>query len=217
MLYVSYSPLTTQATIMTPTKEELQEAINLLIYSEEYTTLKRDIMTLARMRYGVFSGQVAPLTALVNLARYQGFHALDKAWEIIERKRYEVESQDADFRDRMYQRQYMAERRKRLSAALEAYELCAGGRIPTEHRRLFKETILKVWTDRKEQRWGAKNGGSREQSQRFWADIDNIIASAARGEKSACEALKADLEEGLAYTTGEQLLEAMWRTESHQD
>lgn len=124
-------------------KEEVREAVELLVGAHNYTVLKkelRDIIATKGVLPRRFAGDLVPLNALVTLEGISK-QAFENVADLVEeRRKAEPATAKVD-----YMRSYMLQQRTRLRTALCIEELERGKRLSPAARGAFKKARQAQW------------------------------------------------------------------------
>ena len=158
-------------------KTAVKKAVECLIQTKRYIEQKKYIAETVdswSKRQIRFVGEDEPLNALVDLG-VESKEALVNVFSLIERKRRAVPT--AKKID--YQRDYMRQRRRRITLATRLEEIVSGKRMTAEERSTFGAVTLAEWTRQREVElakyptadWKERN----EIVGQFWEAIDNRL------------------------------------------
>lgn len=157
-------------------KEEIREAAELLIQSDNYGELKHELMRLIADT-GIpkrFAGKYAPLNALIALhkSREEYYHNMIRFVESSRKKDPETNRTD-------YQKNHMRQRRARLITAVLIEELRRGRKMTPTEKDAFRSGAQARWMARRDTflaskgtvSWAKKNDLVAE----FWQCIDEEL------------------------------------------
>ena len=99
---------------MTDTKQ-IRRAIQCLLKREDYNDVKQEVFALAKTPHGGFQGDLFILDPLVEVVRQKPVDVVDDLFSLCDSY---YRRRNPEPRKKAYQRQYMAERRKRLNNAI---------------------------------------------------------------------------------------------------
>lgn len=155
------------------------EAVNLLILTQNYARLTGEIRQIAENWDNhpmAYSGQLAPLNALIDVA-LTNTDAFDRLLTLAEERRRKI----PQLKRTDYQRVLMRERRDRLAKALRLHET-KRGKLRPEERRSFAAEVQSRWRAEREAyieakgdlTWKDRNAAAQE----FWERIDRNLDQA---------------------------------------
>lgn len=159
------------------TKEQIVEAVNILITADGYGKLLHEMTTILEewaahpMQY---AGKLAPLNALLDVG-VSNRGAFERIIKIVEAKRRLI----PEVRRVDYQRDYMAERRARLAKSVELREIHSGPFKDRANRNLYEKDVTARWMTARGEfiaakgklGWAERNAAANE----FWASIDATL------------------------------------------
>jgi len=162
---------------------EVHKAVKMLLRREDYAALKREILTLAKTEHGGFQDDLFVLDPLVNLAREEPVDRIDNLFKLCDD--YHRRS-NPDYRKTVYQRNYMAERRHRLSQAVKLKQRTENRLLNAEAREEFRSEIQAWWMLLQDQ-WIEERGGKRtpELIRQFWETLESDMADGLKGDREA--------------------------------
>lgn len=155
-------------------KQQIAEAVNLLIAEDHYTKRIKQILEIVEDwddSPRVFADRLASLNALVDIG-LDDMANLQELFTLVENRRKLVPlMKKVD-----YQRNLMREKRERLAKAVKLEELVRGKTLTQLERERYKKSMNGKWTKEKtayiaakgELSWKARNEVTRE----FWEKID---------------------------------------------
>jgi len=158
-------------------KEAIKAAVEALIHTTRYVEQKKYVLETVEnwdKRQIRFAGEDEPLNALVDLG-VESQEALANVLTLIERKRRLVPTA----RKIDYQRDYMRQRRLRLTKAVKLEEIVRGKRLTKDERDAYKAATLAGWIKRREDvlaknpeaNWKQRN----ELVATFWEQVDRQL------------------------------------------
>lgn len=165
--------------------ERLVEAVNLLIAAPNYARLINEITRILdewACHPMTYAGHLSPLNAVIDLGTTNRA-SFERLIKLIEAKRKLVpETSRVD-----YQREYMAEKRARLSKALTLQELQKGKFTSAAARKQYSKDVQERWrtarekfiADKGEISWADRNEAANE----FWRGIDTHLDEAIAQER----------------------------------
>lgn len=163
----------------------LYEAVNILIYREDYEKLKLDIMSLAGTDAGAFAPPFHGLNPLVEYARvYPG--RLQPLWDLLDRKHRQIypETNEAHL---SYHRDYMRARRERLRKARLLLERLTGAEIRGDKRRPWEATLQAMWMEQRDATVERTPDMTHDQHLElvnlFWADVEEQLDAGLAGDE----------------------------------
>jgi hypothetical protein len=157
-------------------KEEVVEAINLLIECERYAKFVNEMTGILEswdQHPMAYAGDLTPLNALLHIG-VKNRDKFERVLKFIESKRKERPKQ----RRQDYQRELMAQRRARDAKAIDLEELQHGPMSAPQKKKFLKE-LQERWAVAKEKfiqgqgrlTWDERN----KKSQEFWASVDKRL------------------------------------------
>ena len=158
-------------------KEEVKEAVDLLVNSGNYAILKKELREIIAMKEVLprrFSGELTPLNSLVQLEAISK-QAFENVLELVETRRKVVPgTAKVD-----YMRDYMRQQRARMITALTIEELDRGKRLSPTARKAFKAAQRGKWMKARDAyitaqgvlEWAERNAAAAD----FWRQIDNQL------------------------------------------
>lgn len=162
---------------------EIRRAIKLLLSREDYHELKQEITTLAKTPHGGFQDELFVLDPLVSLVRDKPVDIVDNLFGLCDRY---YRRRHPEPRKTTYQRQYMAERRRRLNKAIKAKQRLDNRLMNASEKDAFRSEQQAWWMVMQED-WLLERGGTRspELVQAFWDEIEADLDRALAGDKDA--------------------------------
>lgn len=158
-------------------KSAIKTAVECLIKTNRYIEQKKYITeTVAgwEKRQIRFAGEDEALNALVELG-LESQEALDNVFALIERKRRTIPT--AKKMD--YQRDYMRQRRHRISLAIKLDQIVTGQKLNADERAAFAAALMADWTTQRELELAKyPNADWKERNEiagRFWESIDHRL------------------------------------------
>lgn len=160
-------------------KSAIKTAVECLIKTNRYIEQKKYVAETVdgwSKRQIHFAGDDEPLNALVELG-LESQEALANVFALIERKRRTIPT--AKKMD--YQRDYMRQRRNRITVATKLEQIVSGKKMNAEERAAFAATLMADWTKQREAElakyptadWKERN----EIVGRFWEAIDTRLTA----------------------------------------
>lgn len=164
--------------------QQLRKAIRFLLNREDdYHALKQEILTLAKTPHGGFQDEFCVLDPLVIAAREKPVDIVDNLFGLCDRY---YRRRRPEPRKTAYQRQYMAERRRRLNNAIKLKQRWDDRRMNAAEKDEFRSEMQAWWMVLQDE-WLLERGGTRSPDliQQFWDEIDADLDKALRGDDDA--------------------------------
>lgn len=160
---------------------QVRHAIAKLLEHEDYNALKQEIFQLAKTPHGGFQGELFLLDPLVDLVRDKPVDVVDNVFNLCDQYH---RRRNPPSRKTEYQRQYMAERRRRLNNAAKLKQRLDNKLMNASQKEAFRSEMQAWWMVMQED-WLLERGGTRspELIQQFWDEIDEQLAQGLRGDK----------------------------------
>ena len=158
-------------------KELIRSAVELLVESNRYSALKKELRELITARETMprrFAAELSVLNELIDLEKTSP-EAFANVINLVEtRRRVIPSSSNAD-----YQRDYMRQSRARRALALKLEEIDRGKPLTPVARKSFKDAVNKKWmaardayiASQGELTWKERNDVTSD----FWRTIDNQL------------------------------------------
>ncbi|MEA3639944.1 MAG: hypothetical protein VBE63_08370 [Lamprobacter sp.] len=168
---------------MTLEAKKVRQALKFLLQQDNYNELKQEIFTLAKTPHGGFQDDYFVLDPLVTLVREKPVDVVDDVFGLCDRYYRRRHPED---RKTAYQRQYMAERRRRLNTAIKIKQRLDRRLMSAEEKDEFRSETQAWWMVVQEE-WLVERGGTRspELVQQFWDEIDAQLEDALNGDEQA--------------------------------
>lgn len=161
----------------------VRRAIKFLLQREDYQDLKKAIWQLARIDNAGFQDELFVLDPLVNLAREKPVDRIDELFKLCDS--YYARN-NPEYRKTIYQRGYMAERRRRLNKAIKLKQRMEDRLLQPEEKDVLRSEMQAWWMVLQEQ-WLEDQGGKRtpEAIQAFWDGLEADLDAGLKGDTEA--------------------------------
>lgn len=161
----------------------VRQAIKFLLKREDYQDLKKSVWQLARIDHGGFQDELFVLDPLVDLAREKPVDRIDELFKLCDD--YYARN-NPEYRKTVYQRNYMAERRRRLNKAIKLKQRMEDRLLSPEEKDVLRSEMQAWWMVMQEQ-WLEERGTNRapEMLQQFWDELEADLDAGLKGDTEA--------------------------------